>query len=105
MKKLLKEELFMERLLKALEELYAIQDNGRVCDYDGKTYFESNEVTSAVICLCDEKLITEGGRCDWDNIDVLRKNGYRVFAGDRDSFGWLTGCVQKKGDPRILVYG
>lgn len=95
----------MNTLLKALEELYSIQDNSYVSEEDGSTYFESNDVSDWVECLCNEKLITKDGLCDWKNIGVLRDNGYRVFAGEKDSIGWLTGCVQKIGDPRILVYG
>lgn len=95
----------MEKLLKALEDLYKIQGNCYYCEYDGRTYFENNEVADEAITLCDEQLIAIGGRCNWDNIKVLNDNGYYVFAGERDSFGWLTGCVRKKDDPRILVYG
>ena len=96
----------MESLLKVLEKLYSIQDNSYLFEDDGRTYFQSNDVVyEEAEALCNEKLITNNGLCDWDNIGVLRNNGYRVFAGEKDGFGWLTGCVQKNGDPRILVYG
>lgn len=96
----------METLLKALEELYDIQDDSYVFEEDGNTYFEcDNEIVYNVENLCAEKLIAKGGLCNWSNIRVLRDNGYRVFAGEKDGFGWLTGCVQKNGDPRILIYG
>lgn len=95
----------MESLLKTLEKLYAIQGNSYVSEYDGRTYFEDDDVAYEAEALCNEKLITNNGLCNWENIRVLRDNGYRVFAGEKDSFGWLTGCVQKNGDPRILVYG
>lgn len=95
----------MEELLKVLEELYSTQGNSVIDEYDGRSYFEDCDIKNKAEGLCDDVLITEGGGCDWDNINVLRSNGYSVFAGEKDSFGWLTGCVQKHGDNRILVYG
>ena len=97
----------MEELLETLERLYAEQNNAEVHPKDGWTYFkDNNELYQKVISLCCEHLITANGGCNWDNINILRNNGYRVFAGDRDSFGWLTGCVQKNNnDKRTVVYG
>lgn len=51
---------------------------------------------------CGE-LITGSGDCNWKRIRQLRNEGYRVYAGDEDSFGWVTGCIQK--DDKVLVYG
>lgn len=95
----------MEEFLKVLEKLYSIQGNTEIGKYDGREYFTECDIVEEAIDLCFEYLITEDGGCDWDNINILRNHGYYVFAGDKDSFGWLTGCVQKKGDRRILVYG
>lgn len=90
----------MEELMKALEELFT-STNVEVED----DCFQSGELVDRVEGLCCEELITSNGGCNWANIKILRENGYDVFAGDKDSFGWLTGCVQRKGDNRILVYG
>lgn len=95
----------MEELLKILGELYSTEGNSEVDEYDGCQYFKTYDVRNRAEGLCNELLITNGGQCNWDNIYILRSNGYRVFAGERDSFGWLTGCVQKNNDLRILVYG
>jgi hypothetical protein len=47
-------------------------------------------------------LIDELGRNRWDNHEVLHQSGFYVFAGEKDRFGWLTGCIQtKKG---VIVY-
>ena len=32
-------------------------------------------------------------------------HGYRVYAGEQDSFGWLTGVVQDKKTGREIVFG
>ena len=93
----------MEQLLIALEKLYSDQDN--IYQEDGWTGFNENKIYNDVVSLCDKYLITNAGQCNWDNIRVLRNNGYRVFAGEKDGFGWLTGCVQKNNDKRVVVYG
>ena len=95
----------MDELLEALEKLFNEQNNSYVYEGDGKTYFKDDDSINKVRSLCNELLITSAGLCNVDNIEILRKNGYRVFAGETDWFGWITGCVQKKNDPRILVYG
>lgn len=57
----------------------------------------------AATVLADAFLITSEGRCNWKNIDAVIAAGFDVFAGETDSFGWLTGCIRtKKG---IIVYG
>lgn len=53
--------------------------------------------------LACEFFITDDGRCNFPNMKVAEQAGFRVFAGEKDSFGWLTGCIQtNKG---IIVYG
>lgn len=52
--------------------------------------------------LCGE-LINSDGSCNFRNHAILKQAGFNVFAGEKDSFGWLTGCVStKKG---TIVYG
>lgn len=94
----------MEKLLEKLEQLYTTQNNS----YSGEEhaeYFEESDLYNEIVGLCDEYLITKSGCCNWDNIHVLISKGYRVYAGEKGRFGWLTGCVQKNGDNRIVVYG
>lgn len=93
----------MEELLTALEKLY--NDRSNIYQEDGWTGFNENEIYNEVVGLCNEFLIANGGLCNWNNIRILRSNGYRVFAGEKDSYGWLTGCVQKENDERVIVYG
>ena len=94
----------MEKLLEKLEQLYATQNNSYSGE-DGDEYFKESDLYDEIEGLCNEYLITESGGCNWDNIRVLRSKGYDVYAGEKDSFGWLTGCVRKYGDNRIVVYG
>lgn len=95
----------MEELIKALEELFDRPDVELEGDSDGFRYFKSGKLVDHVESLCCEHLISGNGDCDWKNIEILRQNGYSVFAGEKDSFGWLTGCVRKKDSDKVLVYG
>ena len=95
----------LEELIRSLEILYN-SDRPISYEYDS-TYFNTNEDDFAdyVEGLCCGLLITNSGSCNFCNIRKLKDRGYDVFAGEKDSFGWLTGCVQKHDDDRILVYG
>ena len=97
----------MDKLLELLEQLYnqTIDESAYYYEDEMSWYFkDENVLAQEVTWLCDELLINRG-QCNWENIAILRDAGYRVYAGERDSFGWLTGCVQKKDDKRIIVYG
>ena len=84
------------RLLKAQEMNPDIaQDNG---------YFNQNTPEMrAIVSLATELLIDDQGQCNWDNIDILQEEGFYVFPGERDSFGWLTGCISMMNG--TIVYG
>jgi hypothetical protein len=71
---------------------------------DGWTYINTdNEIGMELESLACSCLIETGGKCDWSNIAKVRKEGFNVFAGESDSFGWLTGCIRtSKG---VIVYG
>lgn len=56
-----------------------------------------------VVAAANATLITPEGLCLWENHSRLNNAGFRIFCGERDSFGWLTGCITTtKG---IIVYG
>lgn len=93
----------VEKLVKILDE---IQDRKDLLSEDGK-YFDVNldnpKLKEAEGLACEE-LITLAGRPNVEGIREMATYGYRVYPGDRDSFGWLTGCIQKGNGP-ILVFG
>lgn len=52
-----------------------------------------------IIFLSDDVLIAEGGQPNWENVNLLKQEGFPVRPGDNDSFGWLTGIITtSKGD-------
>ena len=93
----------MEQLLILLEQLYNEQDNCYL--YEGRMYFKENELYNSIVDICNDMLITNDGTCNWNNMCFLIANGYRVFPGEKDSFGWLTGCIRKNDDRRIVCFG
>lgn len=93
----------MTELLEKLEVLFATE--GYDYEDDGYQYFVEDDLYNEVTSLCCEELITNSGGCNWTNIRIVREHGYRVFPGDKDSFGWLVGCIGKPDDKRIVCYG
>ena len=64
---------------------------------------EDSELIDQAIYLACGCLILTSGQCNWPNHRLLADAGFRVFAGEKDSFGWLIGCIRtKKG---IISYG
>ena len=60
------------------------------------------ELIQSLSGLASDTLVDHEGRCIWHLHDTLSDAGFPVFAGEKDSFGWLTGCIQTtKG---IIVY-
>ena len=64
----------------------------------------AHELISEIVGAADSVLISEEGQPLFEEMDKLWNDyGYFVFPGERDRFGWLTGCIQtKKG---IIVFG
>ena len=102
--KTMKETKFtIENLVKAL---LALTDED-FCEPDEETYVRYAKTTPATE-ECEEManalLIRNGGRCNWANIKALHQYGFDVYAGEKDSFGLLTGCIGFP-DGKVLVYG
>lgn len=89
----------MENLIKMLNEFFGSNEK---LDYEEDIV---PDIVDEIEVECCSLLIGKNGGCNWDNIKALRDKGYRVYAGERDSFGWLTGCISKPGDSRVICYG
>ena len=93
-----------ENLIRAFKapSLFVKDDNGDFWTYDTKLNFEIDDI-----------LITNGGQCNWEAMEYVMKNGnFRIYAGEKDSFGWLTGVIEPLEKPewtngrRVrIVYG
>lgn len=81
------------------EELNSIWD-----DF-GKVFFKhDNPYADIIEEFACQHLITNSGKCNRKNISRLRDAGFNVYAGDSDSFGWLTGCIENT-NRHVFVYG
>ena len=98
----------MEQLIKALKAVDAAESIINARTYEDKIWL-TNGCQEYYDPLVQEVLehsgwlITKEGRPDWHAHAVLKGNGFPVTCGEKDSFGWLTGCIHtNKG---IIVYG
>jgi hypothetical protein len=84
--------------------LKAIEDSDLEC-VDYLHEHEDNPLVERCEAEANATLITNEGRCNIRAMIELEKvcERWKAFAGDSDSFGWLTGCIRTtKG---VLVYG
>lgn len=63
-----------------------------------------HELVDEVVSLANTLFVGKEGDGLFREMDKLQeKYGYFIFPGERDAFGWVTGCIQtKKG---IIVFG
>ena len=40
---------------------------------------------------------------NWVAVEYLKQRGYKVYAGEKDSFGWLTGVIEPMGVTKELL--
>lgn len=94
----------LEKFKEVLEKLFDDETKAPTSsEEDGLEYFSNSEIKDQCEELACDLLITDDGGCNYPNIRYVRSLGYSVYAGEKDSFGWLTGCIEKDG--KVLVYG
>jgi len=91
-----------------IEALQAIESDptltGPRYDYLSNGYYHDlHPLVQKVVDLADEELITKKGDCNSTAHNLLKRAGFNVTCGERDSFGWLSGVIHTtKG---MIVYG
>lgn len=88
----------MDNFINLLKKLEADNDIkvADILDYDVPN-------VSVISIMAESLLINESGHCNWENIEIMKKEGYYVFPLERDSFGWLIGGIStNKG---VIAYG
>lgn len=93
----------IEDLVNALNAL--TEEDFNEPDETGVIYAKSTPAVDECEFMANGLLITSNGRCNWENIRKLKSYGFDVYAGEKDSFGWLTGCIEFPDRERVLVYG
>lgn len=91
----------MEKLIEMLAEL---EGDASLKSTEGDyLYNEDHPLCIPISNIATDLFITYDGDCDWDMMDRLESNGFRIIPIERDSFGWLIGGIcTKKG---IICYG
>ena len=77
--------------IEVLIKLLQLIDSNETIDIDNTR--DVHPLVEAVVYLASECLVTDN---NYDNIQLLKIAGYKVYPGERDSFGWLTGWVELK---------
>lgn len=86
-----------ENLILLVVALKMLESSSEPDNYN--KYIQNEEISS----LASYSLVGDEGECLWDNHEILEREGFPVFPGERDRFGWLSGCIQtKKG---VIVFG
>jgi hypothetical protein len=67
-----------------------------------KLLTEGTEIEQIQELAC-EVLIEKDGHPAWDNMEILRLNGYPVVPVEQDRFGWLLGGIET--DNGLIIYG
>ena len=95
---------FEEFILK-LKELFDGEEEFATYTWDEdikENIVDYNDTANHLSAECNAWLIS-GGSPNFDRISELKRNGFNVHAGERDSFGWLSGVVERNG--RELIFG
>lgn len=91
-----------EKLLRALKEIEESEEIKFKEYLTNGFQSELPEIIKYAKEKADEALRTNG-QVDFNKAFELERYGYKVFRGDYDSYGWVTGCIKtKKG---IIVFG
>lgn len=91
---------------KLIDKLISIEKNKDIIYKSYLTNGRHDDLPSIiqdVKVLAEEYLITSQGHPNFENINILKENGYNVYPGEKDSFGWLTGCI--KTSKGVIVFG
>ena len=94
---------FLCGIMELLRLLRKLEESDLPDDLDRTLLAEEYAFVRDIENLADKTLIDINGKSCFDVISTLKENGFHVFPGEVDSFGWLSGCIQtKKG---VIVYG
>ena len=90
--------------IEACDEIHQIVPDSILDEeYGGYQEEDLHPLIQEALSIANGELITSTGGCNWAAHDKLEAAGFRVKAGDKDSFGWLTGLIcTKKG---TIMYG
>lgn len=99
----LKKMVAMLDAIYANDEYKAVDDNGEN-NWSKSSYNDLEELQNILW-----PGIVDTNTCSPDEIAIvyLMAHGYDTWAGESDSYGWVTGCIGKRydNDDRVIVFG
>ena len=93
----------MSHTLYLLIHLLRYINNNDTIEVVAGHYDRNNPLVSATIYLANEILIGEDGHPDRMNMDKVIQKGFRIFPGEVDRYGWVTGCIELSRG--IIMFG
>lgn len=92
-----------DNFIKELKELFDAEKDFRTIIDESLDLVEYNDEANRLAGDACEYLITSDGDVNYKNIRILEFYGFKVYPGESDSFGWLTGVIERNN--RKLVFG
>ena len=91
--------------IKRLKEMFDSNENFYeiIEDLDGNKDTKYSDLAIELECDACKYLIRGNGQINYERKNILEENGFKVYPGDKDSFGWLTGVIER--NDRKLVFG
>ena len=86
----------LKELFDAEEEFYIVVDE----EYNAIEYNDTANRLSGEAC---KYLICSDGRVNYHNRAKIENEGFKIYPGDKDSFGWLVGVIERNN--RKLLFG
>jgi hypothetical protein len=93
----------MSDKLNLLIHLLQYIDNDDTIQVNNNQYDRTHSLIIAALYLANESLIGDDGHPDRKNMDRVSENGFGIFPGEMDRFGWVTGCIELSRG--IIVFG
>lgn len=68
-------------------------------------FIDSEKVPVEIFAAADKALITKQGNPNYPVIDALEvEAGIKVYAGEKDRFGWVTGVIETPKGRKVLAF-
>lgn len=93
----------MYNKLDLLINLLNAVSNDDLIEVKNEIYDSSHPLIIAAKYLANECLIGDDGHPIRSQMDIISENGFSVFPGEVDRFGWLTGCIELSRG--LIIFG
>ncbi len=94
---------YSDNSLNLLISILKTIDSDTKIEVHNEFYSRAHPLVSAAIYLADNCLIGEDGHIIRKNIDEVVRQGFYIYPGEMDRFGWVTGCIELSRG--IILFG